>query len=97
MFFFLGMVFLREALSDLRKAWSGLRLQLGSLFFVEMQRFSPETNSSHQKIDGGKTVVSFWGPGTYFQGAFAVRFGDRTCCLFDVLCVGAWIFAQPFF
>ena len=31
--FFLGMVFLREALFDLRKAWSGLKLQLGSLFF----------------------------------------------------------------
>ena len=87
MFFFLGMVFLREALFDLRKAWSGLRLQLGSLFFVEMQRFSPETNSSHQNIDGGKTFVSFWGPGTYFQGAFAVRFWGRYIVVFSIFFV----------
>ena len=48
--FFLGVVFLREALFDLRKAWSGLRLQLGSLLLhrtVKCTGFSPETNSKN--------------------------------------------------
>ena len=27
----------------------------------------PETNSSHLKMDGWNTIISFWGP-AYFQG-----------------------------
>ena len=28
----------------------------------------PETNSSHLKMDGWKTILSFWGKKAYFQG-----------------------------
>ena len=75
-FFFLGWSFYGKRCLILGRHGAAWDCSLAAFFFVEMQRVSPETNSSHQKIDAGKTVVSFWGP-AYFQGAFAVRFWGR--------------------
>ena len=36
----------------------------------------PETNSSHLKIDGWNTILSFWGKFGLFSGAFAVSFRE---------------------
>ena len=35
----------------------------------------PESNSSHLKMDGWNTTVSFWGK-SLFSGAFAVSFTE---------------------
>ncbi len=38
----------------------------------------PETNSSHLKMDGWNTIVSFWDGLSLFSGAFAVSFREGT-------------------
>ncbi len=35
----------------------------------------PETNSSHLKMDGWNTIVSFWGP-AYFQALWLLVLGS---------------------
>ena len=51
-------------------------LVLGSVKFSNIITL-PETNSSHLKMDGWNTIVSFWD--CLFSGAFAVSF--RECIL----------------
>ena len=48
----------------------------------------PETNSSHLKMDGWKTILSFWGP-AYFQGR-TVSFREGIFCLQRKRLAPAW-------
>ena len=58
-----------RALGFLFSTQSLIWLHLGIVWtrFVATTTTIPETNSSHLKMDGWNTIVSYWGP-AYFQG-----------------------------
>ena len=53
---------------DFLVRWNGKQTRKASLemLFIFLFIALPETNSSHLKMDGWKTILSFWGP-AYFQ------------------------------
>ena len=58
-----------------------MEVSIAVVYFRSCAKFQgtalPETDcKTHLKMDGWKTILSFWGP-AYFSGAFAVSLRDR--------------------
>lgn len=65
-------------------------------FLLKCRGFPLKRTVRTRKLMLGRRSFHFGG-WPIFKVLLLFVFGDRTCCLFDVLFVGALIFAQPFF